>query len=160
MVTGNWDLVVAAIDKAGARVEQRRTIPVVADRPPCLASWEPLASPDGPTPIAEPTLFSVGHVSDDLDPFPRPIAAPDFVGEPAFSWSLQVGAGPRQPLENPVSSLALDPRAYAPGTVLELRVEIFDRNATPITCGDASPTCSVIAQPGCIQRQTWRVEAR
>jgi hypothetical protein len=160
-VTGNWDLRVVAVDKAGARIEEHLIVTVKDDGPPCLGAWAPTASaqPTPPTPITEPTLFHVLQVRDDLDAFPRTSGA-SFVGETQFVWWLKVGAGPRQLLSNPVSSLALDPLTYAAGTVLELRVEVFDRKRTAITCADAAQTCSVISQPECIQRQTWRVEAR
>jgi hypothetical protein len=120
--------------------------------------WDPAATTQ-PAPITEPTLLQVLQVRDDLDAFPRTSAAP-FIGEPEFAWSIKVGAGPREALPNALGRLALDPQVYAPGTVLELRVEVFDRRHTAITCADAAPTCSVISQPTCIQRQTWRVEAR
>ena len=157
-VTGNWDLRVVATDRLGTTTEQHLIITVADDAPPCLDAWEPVASAT-PAPITDPTLFRVIQVRDDLDAFPR-TSSEAFIGEPAFAWSIQVGAGPRQALSNPVNSLAFDPQAYAPGTILELRVEIFDRRATGITCADGAPTCSVISQLTCIQRQTWRVEAR
>jgi hypothetical protein len=157
-VTGNWDILVVAVDPLGARTEEHLIVTVADDTPPCLDAWAPAAGAQA-TPITEPTLFHVLHVRDDLDAFPRTSSAP-FLGEPEFVWSIKVGAGPREVLANPVSSLAFDPQAYAPGTLLELRVEIFDRRQTPITCADGAQTCSVISQPACIQRQTWRVEAR
>ena len=58
------------------------------------------------------------------------------------------------------NSLAFDPAAYALGDVVELRVQIYDRSATPISCADSEQACSVISQPACLQRQTWRVEVR
>lgn len=157
-VTGNWDIVVAATDRYGERKTERLTVTVADDAAPCLGAWEPIASAQA-APLTEPTLFRVLQVKDDLDAFPRTSGAP-FIKDPRFAWSLKVGAGPREALSNPVSSLALDPQTYAPGTILELRVEVFDRKETPITCADAAQTCSVISQPTCIQRQTWRVEAR
>jgi hypothetical protein len=157
-VTGNWDIRVVAIDSLGARTEEHLTVTVTPDAPPCLGLWDPAATAQ-PAPITEPTLFQVLQVRDDLDAFPRTSAAP-FIGEPEFAWSIKVGAGPREALPNALGSLALDPQVFAPGTQLELRVEVFDRRRTAITCADAAPTCSVISQPTCIQRQTWRVEAR
>lgn len=157
-VTGNWDIRVAAVDQTGARTEDHLTVTVTPDTPPCLDLWAPAASAEA-VPVTAPTLFRVIQVRDDLDAFPRISTAP-YAGEPEFAWSIKVGAGPRQALPNAVSSLAFDPQVYAPGTVAELRVEIFDRKRTPIGCVDAAPTCSVISQPACIQRQTWRVEAR
>jgi len=157
-VTGNWDIRVVATDKLGTRAEEHLTVTVADDAPPCLDAWQPLAGPAA-TPITEPTLFQVIHVRDDLDAYPR-TGTESFVGETVFEWSIKVGAGARQPLANAVSSLAFDPQAYEPGTIVELRVQIFDRRGTAITCADDAQTCSVISQPTCIQRQTWRVEAR
>jgi hypothetical protein len=130
----------------------------VPDTPPCLDTWQPVADMQ-PVPITAPTLFEVDHVRDDLDAYPR-LGNDGVVGETKFSWSIQVDEGPRQKLANPLSSLALDPQAYAPGTKIQLRVEIADRHDIPINCDDTDPTCSVISQPSCIQRQTWLVEAR
>ena len=157
-VTGNWDIRVSAVDKAGGHFDDHLTVTVVPDAPPCLDVWEP-AAVEQVLPVTAPTLFRVIQVRDDLDAFPRTSAAP-FVGEPEFAWSIKVGAGPRQALSNAVPSLAFDPQAYAPGTRVELRVQIFDRNHTPIGCVDDAQTCSVISQLACIQRQTWLVEAR
>jgi hypothetical protein len=58
------------------------------------------------------------------------------------------------------SGFAIDPASYQPGDIVELRVEIADRNNTPITCADGNATCSVVSDNACIQRQTWRVEVR
>ncbi len=157
-VTGNWDIRVVATDAFGARTEEHLIVTVAPDAPPCLDAWDPAATAQ-PAPITAPTLFHVLQVRDDLDAFPRTSSA-TYLGETEFEWSIKVGAGPRELLPNPINSLAFDPQAYAPGTVLELRVEVFDRRQTPITCADGAQTCSVISQPGCIQRQTWHVEAR
>lgn len=157
-VTGNWDLRVVAVDRAGARTEEHLTVTVADDGPPCLDVWEP-AAPAQAVPITAPALVRVIQVRDDLDAFPR-ISADPAVGEPEFEWSIKVGAGPREALSNAVPAIAFDPQAYAPGTIVELRVEIFDRKRTPIGCTDDAQTCSVISQPGCVQRQTWRLEAR
>jgi hypothetical protein len=82
-----------------------------------------------------------------------------------FSWSiLPPGASTRQPLAVTGNQVALDPASYSPGDIVELRVEIADRamilNNTAISCADNIPTCSVISDASCIQRQTWRVEVR
>jgi hypothetical protein len=158
MVNGNWDIHAVAIDALGARTPGNLIVTVADDAAPCLDAWDPAATAQ-PAPVTEPTLFRVLQVRDDLDAFPRTSSA-TFIGEPEFEWSIKVGAGARQVLDNPVSSLAFDPQVHAPGTVVELRVEIFDRRQIPITCADGAQTCSVISQAGCIQRQTWRVEAR
>ena len=44
--------------------------------------------------------------------------------------------------------------------VLELRVDVADRNGTTLTCPDSDLTCAQNAGSGCIQRLTWRVEVR
>jgi hypothetical protein len=157
-VTGSWDILVVATDRAGGKTQERLMINVAPDAPPCLDVWDPAATAQ-PAPITEPTLFHVLQVRDDLDAFPR-ASGESVLGETEFVWSLKVGAGPRQVLANSINALALDPLAYAPGTQLELRVEIFDRKHTAISCADAAQTCSVVSQPACIQRQTWHVEAR
>lgn len=157
-VTGRWTVRVAATDRTGEHADAAVEVQVVADGPPCLALWNPLASPI-PTPLTELKQFEVNQVRDELDAFPRMSDQP-FFGETTFQWSLLVGQEPRRMLGNTTERVALDPSAYTPGTILELRVEIFDRNATPIPCADAAATCSVISQANCIQRQTWRVEAR
>lgn len=157
-VTGSWDVVVVATDRAGGEATARLTVTVAPDGPPCLGVWSPAAA-GSPLPIAQPTLFQVAQVRDDLDPFPRTSTAP-FIGDPELVWSIKVAGGPREVLEHPLNTLAFDPQVYAPGTEVELRVEVFDRNRTAITCVDDLQTCSVISQDSCIQRQTWRVEAR
>ena len=100
-------------------------------------------------------------VIDDLDVYP-PVPLDTTLGTATFQWSLRA---PGESIHAPIlgatsSSVALDPGVYEPGAVLELRVEISDRQAIAIPCPDAEATCSVIAQPSCLQRQTWRVEVR
>jgi hypothetical protein len=46
------------------------------------------------------------------------------------------------------------------GDIVELRVEIEDRKHIQPACPDGDLTCSVISNPQCIQRLTWRVEIR
>lgn len=154
-VIGEWDIRVVAIDRLGARTEKHLPLNVVEDQPPCLGQWSPLAPSGGAQlPVAEPTLFQVLLVDDDLDPYPG--------GDATFQWSIKPpGATQRQPLATTSNSVAFDPASYTPGDVIELRVEIFDRNANPVTCPEAAQTCAIIpTQPTCLQRQTWRVEAR
>jgi hypothetical protein len=160
---GDWDVRVTVLDHPGglsAMADQ--PITVVPDHPPCLTSWTPLDAPPGQTvPLTDPTLFQVLAVTDDLDPYPAVVGDP-LRGTPSFSWSiLPPGASQRDTLAGVIgNSVALDPAAYSPGDVLELRVEIEDRVHTPIACADADPTCSVISDPTCIQRLTWRVEVQ
>lgn len=159
-VEGEWIVQVLAIDPAKGMTQQSISLTVAGDRPPCLGQWSPIAPPAGETlPISEPTLFSVPVVIDDLDVYP-PVPGDPYLGETEFDWSLlPPGASARIPAGTG-NSVAFDPSAYAPGSVAELRVEIYDRNHTPITCADDDPTCSVVADDSCIQRQTWRVEVR
>jgi hypothetical protein len=156
--TGNWDVRVVALDGAATKSEQHLIITVVDDAPPCLESWSPQVDATL-LPISEPTLIRVIQASDDLDSFPRTLGSP-FFGDTLFTWSERIGAGPRRALSAATSGLVFDPQAYAPGTIVELRVEIYDRKHTAIPCADVVPTCSVISRPGCSQRQTWRLEAR
>jgi hypothetical protein len=159
--TGLWDIKITATDPVGQAVIEHLSVPVGDDKPPCLTQWSPIAPTGGVTlPITEPTLFQVPLVSDDLDRFPTIVGDP-FLGPTTFAWSIKPpGAAAREPLVGVTgNSVALDPASFAPGSIVELRVEIFDRNAIPITCADGDQTCSVIST-ACIQRQTWRVEVR
>jgi hypothetical protein len=67
----------------------------------------------------------------------------------------------RQPpgARRPSNSVALDPISFTPGDILELRVEVFDRNDTQLPCAQDQQSCSLSANT-CIQRQTWFVEVR
>ena len=158
---GLWDIVITATDPVGQAVTRHLSVPVGDDKPPCLAQWSPIAPTGGVTlPITEPTLFQVPIVADDLDRFPTIVGDP-FLGPTTFAWSIKPpGASARQPLVGVTgNTAALDPASFAPGSIVELRVEIFDRNATPISCADSDQSCSVIST-ACIQRQTWHVEVR
>jgi len=161
---GSWDIVVTATDPIGKSTVEHLTVVVGPDNPPCLEQWSPIALPDGNfLPMTEPTLFQVPVVSDALDRYPTvldPVLDPaSLLGPTVFVWSLKQGSGPRAPLAATGNSVALDPASFSPGEELELRVEIFDRNDVPISCGDTEQTCSVIST-ACIQRQTWNVEVR
>ena len=158
---GDWDVLITATDPLGVAASQHLPFTLVPDHPPCLGSWAPLAPPPGQTlPMSAATLFEVLTVDDDLDPYPQ-IVGDSTYGTPTFSWSLlPPGATTRQPLGVIGNSVALDPASYTPGDVLELRVEIADRQHTPVTCSDSLATCSVISDPTCIQRLTWSVEVQ
>ena len=156
---GKWILKVTASDPLGASSTEDLEITVVPDHAPCLDSWSPIAPATEVLPVSEPTLFQIPTVGDDLDRYPT-IPNDDIYGTTRFAWSLKVGTGPRQSLGVTANSVGFDPASYAPGTQVELRVEIFDRNATAISCSDSDRTCSVISDPACIQRQTWHVEVR
>lgn len=155
---GDWEIRVTASDNWADPVTRSIMVTVTPDAPPCLGQLSPLvAIAPAVLPMAEPTLFQVHVVTDDLDPYPA--QSDPLLGTTRFSWSLQVNSGPRAALTGVTSNaFALDPANFQPGDIVELRVEIADRNNTPITCGEA--TCSVISDPRCIQRQTWRVEVR
>jgi hypothetical protein len=160
--TGNWDMQVTATDREGASTIQHLSFAVVADRPPCLQQWLPIVPPaDATLPISAPTVFQVPLVDDDLDAYP-PIPGATQYGTTAFAWSiLPPGAAQRQTLVGATgNAVELDPAAFTPGDVVELRVEIFDRHHTALPCDDAAATCSITSSDTCIQRQTWRVEAR
>jgi hypothetical protein len=159
---GAWDVRVIATDSLGEANEQHLRFQVDPDLQPCLTRVQPIVPPDGAVlPIVEPTAFQVPLVDDDLDAYPRLSGDPAF-GTTTFAWSiLPPGASARQLLVGATgNSLDFDPATFAPGQVVELRVEIFDRNHTPISCADAAPTCASVARPQCSQRQTWRLEVR
>ena len=159
---GTWDVRVTATDPQGAATSEMVTITVMPDSAPCLAQLQPVVPPGGAAlPLTAPTLFRVPIVIDDLDVYP-PVPSDATLGTATFKWSLRApGASTHAPIPGATSSsVALDPGVYEPGDLLELRVEISDRQAIAIPCPDAETTCSVIAQPSCLQRQTWRVEVR
>lgn len=162
MGPGDWQIRVTATDPLGEATSAMLPVTVMPDTPPCLAQLVPAVPTGGAAlPLTAPTLFRVPVVTDDLDVYP-PVASDEVLGTTAFRWSLQrPGDATHVPIVGATTnSYALDPAGFTPGDVLELRVEIFDRNAIAIPCVDGEPTCSVISEPTCIQRQTWRVEAR
>jgi hypothetical protein len=155
---GRWEFKVTATDPLGAIDDEPLVIDVIADDPPCLMQWAPIAAPSGTEwPMTDPTLFQVKVVKDTLDPYPT-VPGDALRRTTAFSWSVkQPGATTRTPLGATANALSLDPANYTPGDIVELRVEIADRNATPVNCADDQLTCSVISDDACIQRLTWRV---
>ncbi len=158
---GTWEVQVTATDPLGAVATQMFTFEVGPDDPPCLAQWSPIDAPSGSTlPLTEATLFQVNFVDDDLDGYPT-IPGDPILGTTTFSWSLkQPGAGTRTDLAVTGNGVAIDPANYSLGDIVELRVEIADRKPRPLTCADNLLTCSVISDPTCIQRVTWRMEVR
>jgi len=161
-VTGAWRIQAAAADPIGTTTTQQLELDVEQDHPPCLAQWQPIVPPEGAAlPITEPTRFQIQRVTDDLDAYPRSSSDPRF-GTTTFAWSIRAGGGTdRQPVAGVTgNAVALDPAAFAPGQIVELRVEAFDRTHTAISCPDAAASCGDPALPGCLQRQTWRVEIR
>jgi hypothetical protein len=99
-------------------------------------------------------------VTDDLDPYPS-VPNDPVVGTTEFHWSIVPPGGTRQPLTGVTgNAVALDPDSYMPGDLLELRVEIQDRNHRAVSCPDTDLTCSLTTDATCSQRLTWRVEVR
>lgn len=161
-VPGSWNVQVTAQDQDGGMATHDLPIAVVPDGPPCLQQWLPIVAPTGATlPISVPTVFQVPLVDDDLDAYPRITDAPQF-GTTTFAWSvLRPGAAQREVQVGATgNAIVFDPAAFTPGDVVELRVEIFDRQRTMLPCDDAAATCSIASSASCLQRQTWRVEVR
>jgi hypothetical protein len=158
-VEGTWTVHVGAQDREGGTTTHDLSLAVVPDQPPCLRQWLPTVPPVGATlPVSVPTVFQVPLVDDDVDPYP-PIGA---ASQLAFAWSiLRPGAARREVQAGATgNAIVLDPAAFKPGDLVELRVEIADRQRTPLPCDDAAPTCSIASSASCLQRQTWRVEVR
>jgi hypothetical protein len=157
---GTWTVEVTITDPLGNATQRSVVLNVVADRAPCLAIVEPAVPPTSAVlPVFEPRLFQVTSVSDDLDSYPATTGGAEF-GEPAFVWSIATPGNPRTVIGGATgSSTPFDPAVHPPGTIVELRVEIQDRKRVPVSCNDGEPTCST-SGTSCLQRQTWRVEAR
>lgn len=160
-VVGQWTVQLAATDPSDATTMQTLSITIGDDQPPCLGTWTPAVPPPTDTlPISAATLFQVLVVDDDLDPYPAMPGDP-MLGTTTFAWSLlPPGGSTRESIGSAsTASVALDPASYQPGDVVELRVEIFDRDPmhAPLPCADTDPTCSIGAN-ACNQRLTWRVE--
>jgi hypothetical protein len=158
---GSWELQVTATDPIGVMTQHSITFDIGPDTPPCLRLSTPIAAPSGSAlPMTDATLFQVSYVKDDLDPYPTPVSDP--IAQPTkFHWSiLEPGAPTRTSLPITGNNAQLDPANYTPGDIVELRVEIGDRNDKPVNCADDQPTCSIISDNTCTQRLTWRVEVR
>jgi hypothetical protein len=160
---GDWDIQVTATDPQQLQNVQHLPLTVVADHAPCLGLWDPTASaqPSETIPISDPTLFQVLVVNDDLDPYPSSPSDP-VLGTTQFAWTIVPPGGSRQALTGVTGgSVALDPASYIPGDIVELRVEIQDRNHTPVACPDNQLSCATNAlEPTCTQRLSWEVEIR
>lgn len=156
---GEWEIRVTATDPLDKSTTKSLMFTVVPPPPPCIAQLAPIVPTGGAAlPITDPTLFRVPVVIDDLDVFP----AQSGLGVTRFEWWFK---GPGAPAHTIVdnataSTFSFDPAGYTPGDIVEIRVQIYDRENTPMNCLPTDPTCSVISQPSCIQRQTWRVEVR
>lgn len=160
--SGDWEVRVTTTDPLGKATTKSLAFTVVPPPPPCLAQVAPIVPTGGAAlPVTAPTLFRVPVVVDDLDVFPPQVGDPA-LGTTRFEWLFK---GPTASVPTVVSgatasSFSFDPAGYAPGDIVEIRVQIYDRENTPVNCPIGDPTCSVISQPACIQRQTWRVEVR
>jgi hypothetical protein len=133
---------------------------VAADRPPCLGTTDPQLT-TATLVLDQARRFSVFTVDDDLDIYPAPPAG-SLLGAATFHWSLATPAssGAFTALATDENNVVIDPADYAPGDVLDVRVEIQDRTPRAITCDPSLPQCSIIADPTCLQRQTWHLEVR
>jgi hypothetical protein len=158
-VTGSWDVQVTARDPERVAATQDLMVAIVADQPPCLRRWLPTVPPPGATlPISTPTVFQVPLVDDDLDPYPPISEEPKLL----FAWSLLRPGGAQREVQTGATgnAIVLDPAAFTPGDLVELRVEIYDRQRTALPCDDAAATCSIVSSDSCLERQTWRIEVR
>jgi hypothetical protein len=158
-VIGAWTIQASVTDPSGSATTASLPLEITPDEPPCLETWTPSAPPPGDSlPIDQPTLFQVLVVDDDLDPYPPETGNP-ILGTTTFAWSLlPPGATSWTALSATGAGVALDPSSYQPGDVVELRVQIYDRDpAHAPMCDLDDPTCSVGADQ-CIQRLTWQVE--
>jgi hypothetical protein len=158
-VPGAWAVTVTAKDALEAQVTMIQSVTVGPDEPPCIVRVAPLVPPDDASlPVTEPTVFQVPLVKDALDPYP-PLPDPHF-GTTAFQWQIRLPGASAWQSAGTSNSVDFDPRGFTPGDIVELRVEVFDRSHTAkFPCADDVATCS-LTQDDCIQRQTWRVEAR
>jgi hypothetical protein len=154
-----WTVSASATDTLGVVGSFDLVIPINPDQPPALGQLAPAVQPGDTFPLTEATLFEVLVVDDDLDPYPT---TQRYQGTATFAWSLlPPGATTRQPLTTVTGNhVLLDPASYTPGDVIELRVEIQDRQKIPVNCPDSDATCSVTPDTNRIQRQTWRVEVQ
>jgi hypothetical protein len=155
---GHWTMMVRATDEAGATAVASSQIDIAADLPPCLTTLAPVTA--APLLFDQARRFAVLRVSDDLDPYPPRPGEPG----PRFAWSLLAPSrgGMRVVLTGATgNAVELDPATFVPGEVLQLRVEIGDREdrAPAPGCVDSSDSCSIQQTP-CTQRQTWRLEVR
>lgn len=160
-MAGDWTLRVTAMDPFDS-VSVDMMLTVTQDGPPCLAQLQPIVPPfPVALPLTDPTLFSVPIVIDDLDLYP-PQPDDEILGVTSFTWSVKApGQATHVAIPGATSNtFAFDPAGYALGDVVEVRVQIADRVPEAINCLDSEQSCSVISQPTCMQRQTWRVEVR
>jgi hypothetical protein len=171
-VAGEWMVEVEATDVLGASVKARATVFFQQDGPPCIAATDPPALAEAGYIVergAAPRRFAVLAVADDLDVYPPPPdqtadGSPSPQGTARFRWSIATpytGDTLRPIRGHALAGYTIDPGAYAPGDTLRLRVEIEDRNAFEVSCGQEQPTCSIaVGDSACLQRVTWRIDIR
>ena len=156
---GQWEAEITVRDFADADTVQV-AVPVAADHPPCLGASDPGFPPPGARIVLdERRRFSVLAIDDDLDLYPAPPPNDPILGPASFRWFLATPAtgGVLQPIAVDGNGVDLDPALWAPGDLLELRVEAVDQIDRPL-CDGALATCELVA--GCVQRQTWSLEVR
>lgn len=156
---GEWTVEVVATDRLGATETKTEMFVVGIDGDPCIAAYQPIAPLDGVQrlPLTEPTRFQIPVVADDLDPYPT-VPNDPFYGPLEFVWQLDSGAG-FQALATTSNGVELDPDAFAPDQPLALRVEIYDRKHTDLTCAAGDLQCSTTTT-SCMQRLTWKLVVR
>jgi hypothetical protein len=171
-VTGEWMVEVEATDVLGASATARASVFFQPDGPPCIAATDPPALADAGYIVergAAPRRFAVLAVADDLDVYPPPPdqtadGSPSPQGTARFRWSIATPYtdDALRPIRgHALAGYTIDPGAYAPGDTLRLRVEIEDRNAFEVSCGQEQPTCSIaVGDSTCLQRVTWRIDIR
>ena len=111
----------------------------------------------------EPTLFQVPVVVDDLDLYPPPQGNDPDLGTATFTWSMKApGASAFSPLPITSNGVLLDPATFSPNDLVELRVEIHDRQPRDFSqCLPDDPTCALDpSELGCFQRETWTVRVQ
>ncbi len=165
-IAGLWRVEVEVNDGDGGTDSTEAAVLIVEDQPPCIETTDPAAVVGARYVVdrAEgPRRFAVGQVSDDLDPYPPPADGADAeLGEADFHWfvaSPDSGGAFAEVAGHGVADLTIDPAAYAPGDVIDLRVEVTDRVARTLPCDASQATCS-IGGNACVQRVTWGVEIR
>ena len=161
-----WHVVVTAADGfEDGENSTDKVIQVDDDRPPCIGATSPAAGEPGRFVIERadgPRTFSVLTVVDDLDPYPLPVDAVEYLGESEFAWQIASPdtGGALVPVTGATAAeLTLDPASYAPGDLIDLRVEVADRRARVLPCDPSEPTCSATGD-SCAQRLSWGAEIR
>lgn len=164
-VSGVWRVDITASDglPEGTEVHMEQIL-VDEDQPPCIGTTSPALPGDGRFVVRREDgarTFAVLQVSDDLDPWPALASDSPYLGTAGFAWSLggpQTG-GDLVPVAGATGGeVVIDPAGYAPGDLLELRVDVSDRVARTPTCTADQPVCST--SDTCFQRRTWEVEIR